>query len=319
MKRHWFTLAAILLGGTQAATQALAQDFPKKQPLRIIAAVNAGGATDNIARTTAEFLSQRLGQTVIVENKPGASGTIGADMVAKSPADGYTILITGSEFPAVPTTRKTPYKYDEMTYLVRGFLVSPLLYGSPHFQVNNAPELVAYMKANPGKVRYGSTGIGAIVHMGVAMLEGAAGVKGLHVPYAGIAPVYNDLLAGHIDISEGAPPFPQGIKVLAAVGSKRNAAFPNVPTLGESGLKAATWDQWFGFLAPPNLPKPIADRLVTELSAVLKDPQAIAKFKSTVTYEPDPAPLIGEAFRKQVIEENKAWKAVVEREKIVIE
>lgn len=308
-----------LLVGAAFALPGAAQEFPKKGPIKLVVSVNAGGATDALARVTAHFLSGRLGQAVVVENRPGASGTIGADHVARAPADGYTLFIAGSEFAAVPAVRKTPYRFDEMTYLIRAFTVSPLLYGSPHFPVSNVPELVAYMKAHPGKVRYGSTGNGAIVHLGVAMIEGAVGVKGLHVPYSGIAPVYNDLLAGHVDITEGAPPFPQGLKVLGAVGSQRNAAFPQVPTLAESGLKAATWDQWFGFMAPPNMPKPLAERLTAELAAVLKDPQAIAKYQSTVSFEPDPAPLTGEAFRQQVVEEHKSWKAVVEREKIVVE
>jgi tripartite-type tricarboxylate transporter receptor subunit TctC len=310
---------ALLIGAIHVATPATAQDFPTKQPIKLVVAVNPGGATDALARVTADFLGKRLGQTVIVENKPGASGTIGANEVAKAAPDGYTILIVGTEFAAVPATRKTPYKFDEMTYLIRGFTVSPLMYASPKLPVSSLSELVTYMKANPGKVRYGSTGIGAIVHLGMSMFEGAAGVKGLHVPYPGIAPVFNDLLAGHIDISQGAPPFPAGVKVLGSIGSKRNAAFANLPTLEEAGVKNATWDQWFGFLAPPNLPKPIADRLVAELSAVFNDPQAIAKFHSTVSFDPDPAPLIGDAFKRSAIEENKKWKIVVEREKIVLE
>lgn len=319
MLKKLASFGALLIGAATALPAGAAEDFPKKGPIKLVVSVNAGGATDALARVTADFLSRRLGQSVVVENKAGASGTIGADYVARSPADGYTLFIAGSEFAAVPAVRKTPYKFEDMTYLVRGFTVSALMYGSPHFAVSTVPELVAYMKANPGKVRYGSTGNGAIVHLGMTMFESAAGAKGLHVPYSGIAPVYNDLLAGHIDITEGAPPFPQGLKVLGAIGSKRNPAFPNVPTLKESGLASASWDQWFGFLAPPNMPKPLAERLTAELTALLKDPQAIAKYQSIVSFEPDPAPLVGDAFRKQVIEENKSWKTVVDREKIVVE
>lgn len=319
MLRTLVSIGALVISATHGVTPSMAQDYPKKQPIKIIVAVNPGGATDNLARITAEFLGRRMGQVVIVENKPGASGTIGADFVARSPADGYTLFIAGSEFAAVPATRKVPYKIDEMTYLIRAFTVSPLMYGSPHFPVSSLSELVTYMKANPGKVRYGSTGIGAIVHMGVAMFESAAGVKGLHVPYSGIGPVFNDLLAGHIDISQGAPPFPAGIKVLGSIGSKRNPAFPDLPTLDEIGVKNASWDQWFGFLGPPKLPKPLAERLVADLSAVFKDPEAIARYQKTVSFEPDAAPLIGDDFRKQVVEENKNWKTVVDREKIVVE
>jgi tripartite-type tricarboxylate transporter receptor subunit TctC len=319
MSRVLSWIGAALVCAAQATLPAMAQEFPKKQPIKIVIATQPGGATDVLARITAEFLQRRLEQTVIVEAKPGASGTIGADYVAKAPADGYTIFLAGSEFAAVPAVRATPYKFDEMTFLVRGFLVPPMMIASPKFQPSSLKELVEYMKANPGQARYGSTGIGAIVHMGMAMFEGAAGVKGLHIPYTGIAPVYTDLLGGQIDVSQAAPPYPDGIKVIGSIGSKRNPVWPNLPTLEEIGVKGATWDQWFGVMAPPNLPKPIADRLIAELSAVFKDPQAIAKYTSTAKYEPDPSPLTGTAFKQQVVEENKRWKAVVDREKIVVQ
>jgi tripartite-type tricarboxylate transporter receptor subunit TctC len=313
-------IAVLLLGATQIALPALAQEFPKKQLIKIVVPVPPGGGTDVLARVTAEFLQRRLGQTVVVENKPGASSTIGADFVAKSPADGYTILFTGAEFAALPAVRNNlPYKLSDFTYLLRGFTVSPLMIGSPKFSASSLQELIANMKANPGQVKYGTTGIGAIVHLGLAMFEGAAGVKGLHVPYSGMAPVYNDLFAGTVDISESGPPFPDGLKVLGAVGSKRNPAYPNVPTLEESGIKGATWDIWWGFLAPSNLPKPIADRLIAEITAVLRDPDAIAKYQASAKFPPDAALLIGDAFKKQVLEDNNKWKTMVDREKIVLQ
>jgi tripartite-type tricarboxylate transporter receptor subunit TctC len=312
-------IGAVVIAAAQACAPAVAQEFPKKQPVKIVVAANAGGGTDVMARITAEFLQRRWNQTVIVENKPGASGTIGADLVAKSPADGYTLFLTASEFPAVPAVRAVPYKFDEMTFLIRGFVVPPLMFASPKFPISSLQDLIAHMKANPEKVRYGSTGIGAIVHMGFAMIEGSAGVKGLHVPYQGVAPIFNDLLAGAIDITQAAPPFPDGLKVLGSVGSKRNPAYPDLPTLEEVGVKNASWDLWFGFIAPPNLPKALAEQLTADLGAVLKDPQAIAKYRSSLKYEPDPAALTGDAFKRQVVQENKQWKAVVERHKIVVQ
>ena len=156
--------------------------------------------------------------------------------------------------------------------------------------------------------------------MGSAMLEGATGVKGVHVPYTGIAPVYTDLLANSIDVTFGGTyPFPDGLKVLGTVGSRRSAIYPNAPTLEESGIKGATWDVWFGFLAPPKLPKPIADKLIAEIQAVINDPAAIEKYKAATKGTPEANPLVGEAFKKQALDETKAWKAVAEREKIVVE
>jgi tripartite-type tricarboxylate transporter receptor subunit TctC len=302
------------------APAAMAQDFPRKQPIKIVVPVPAGGGTDILARVTAEFLQRRLGQAVVVENRPGASSTIGADYVAKSPADGYTLLFVGGEYALLPAVRKEmPYKFDEMTYLVRPFVYPTLVFGSPKLNVNNTQELIAHMKANPGKVRYGSTGVGAIVHLAAAMLETAAGVKGVHVPYPGIAPVYQDLLAGNIDFTTASPPAPEGLKVLGGSGTKRSPAYPNLPTLDEIGIKGASWDVWFGLFGPPNMPKPIADRLIAEVTAVLKDPEAIAKYQSAAKAAPETSPLTGDEFKRQTLQDNRNWKAVVDREKIVIQ
>ena len=139
----------------------------------------------------------------------------------------------------------------------------------------------------------------------------------LHVPYQGIAPVYQALRSGDVDISASSPPFPEGFKVLASLGSTRSPAYPMLPTLQELGIKAG-WEGWFGFMAPPNLPKPIADRLITEILAVLKDPEAIAKYIGA-NAAPEAQPLTGDAYKHSVFEENKNWKTVADRAKIVIE
>ena len=302
--------------GTSPGT---AQEFPKKQPIKLVVAFNPGALTDILARITAEFLQRRLGQAVVVESKPGAAGAIALDYVAKSPADGYTLYLSAPELGVLPAVRTNlPFKSEDFTFLVRGFSMQPLMMVSPKVPVSTAQELVAYMKANPGKARYGTAGVGHISHLGTAMFEAAAGVKGTHVTYTGIAPVYQDLVAGTIDFAGGGTvPIPDGIKVLASSGTKRSPAYPDLPTLGELGIKNASWDIWFGFIAPGNLPKPIADRLIAEISAVLKDPEAIAKYQA-VKAVPEVDPMTGDAFRKQVLEESKAWKAVVDREKIVV-
>lgn len=312
--------AALLIGATQVAPFAMAQEYPKKQPIKMIVTVPPGGTSDILARATADALHRRLGQVVIVENKPGASSTIGVDFVARAPADGYTLLFVGPEFAVVPAVRtKLPYKFESLTYLVRPFLVAPVLLASPKYLPSSLQELLADMKARPGQVKYGSTGIGAVVHVGLASFEASADVKGLHVPYQGIAPVLNDLLAGTLDITQAASPIPEGLKPLASAGTKRNPEFPNVPTLDEAGIKGATWDVWWGFFAPPNLPQPIAERLISEITAVIKDPVVIAKYKAAVKFEPEANPLTGEAFKKAVLEDNHKWKTVVEREKISVD
>ncbi len=313
-------IGALLAATTLAAVPAIAQDTYPSKPIKIIVAANPGGGTDVLTRITADYLQKRLGQAVVVENKPGAGSAIGADFVAKSPADGYTLFMTANDLPLLPAVRTNlPYKFDEFTYLLRAFTIRPLMLASPKLEANSLQELITYMKANPGKVRYGSTGVGAVVHMGIAMFASSAGVKGTHVAYTGSAPVYADMLAGNVEITEAAPPFAEGLKVLGTVGSQRNPAYPNLPTLEEIGIKGATWDLWYGLVAPPNLPKPIADRLIAELSAIYKDPEAMAKFQTAARVPPAVNPLTGDAFKKQVLEEHKGWKAVVEREKIVVQ
>ncbi len=320
MKRRVFTFGSVLLGLSLLGAPAQAQQFPSK-PVRIIVGANAGGLTDALARVTAEYLQRRLGQSVVVENRAGAAGTIAADATAKAPADGHTIFLAGPEQPIHPALRTNlPYKFEDFTFLIRPFTAQPLILAGPKFAPSSVPELVAHMKANPGKVRHGSTGVGAIVHLAAAVFEGATGTKGVHVPYTGIAPVYTDLLAGTVDVTFGGSfPFPDGLKVLASASKKRSTVFPNAPTLEEVGIKNASWDIWFGFMAPPNLPKPIADRLTSELQAVLKDPEAREKFKAATRSEPDAEPLVGEAFKAQALSEVKMWKEVVDREKIVVQ
>jgi tripartite-type tricarboxylate transporter receptor subunit TctC len=213
-----------------------------------------------------------------------------------------------------------PYKLEDFTFLARPFVIQPLVLVSAKSPISSVEELIVHMKGNPGKVRYGSTGVGAIVHMASAMLEGAAGVKGVHVPYGGIAPAYTDLLAGNIDvIIGGTVPFPEGLKVLSSTSTRRSPAFPDKPSLAEVGYKNATWDVWFGLLAPANLPKSIQDRLLTEIDAMYKDPEVIAKFNTVVKASPETNPLTGEGFMKQALEELKNWKIVAEREKVIVQ
>jgi tripartite-type tricarboxylate transporter receptor subunit TctC len=311
-------IGALLLGATLPGT---AQEFPAKHPIKIVVAVPAGGLTDTLARISAEFLQRRLGQAIVVENRPGASSTVGADYVAKSPADGYTLLLAGAEQPVVAAVRSSlPYKINEFTFLIRPFTATPLIVSRPSLPVSTIAELVDYMKAHPGKLRWGTSGVGAIGHVGTAMFEGATGVKGVHVPYTGIGPVYTDLLAANIDFTTGATtPLPEGLKVLGPSGSKRHPLYPDMPTLEELGYKNAAWDLWFGFLAPPNLPQPIADRLIMELDAMYKDPEVIARLETAAKITPETIPLIGEEYKQKVLKELSNWKTIASKEKIVVE
>jgi tripartite-type tricarboxylate transporter receptor subunit TctC len=313
-------LAAFTVIGAAHMPAVMAQDFPTKQPLRIIVPVPAGGSADVLARITAEFLRQRLGQAVLVENKPGASSTIGINYVAKASADGYTLLFVGPEFAVVPAVRKSmPYTYNDFTYLARPFRRPAVLVAAPKYPGTTMQSLIGDMKARPGQVGYGSTGAGAIVHMGIALLETATGSKGLHVPYAGMAPILNDLRAGTVDFTMTGPPIPDGMKALGVASANRDPQFPSVPTFEEQGIKGANWDVWWGFFAPAKMPQTVVDRLTAELAAIFKDPAAQAKYLSAGGFIPDSPLLTGDAFKRQVLDEHKRWKEVAERVNIVVE
>lgn len=310
-------VVAVALVPSMSWAQAAAK-YPS-QPIHIVVPASVGGTSDTIARIFADFLQRRVGQPVVVENKPGATGSIGTSLVSKAPADGYTLLFNGSEFSAMPAVRKNlNYNYEDFTYLVRCFSLHPLLLGSPKLPVKNALELVEHMKANPGKTTYGTTGIGGIIQLGIARFESSVGVTGLHVPFMGISPVYAALLGGHVDYSQGLVPLPDGINVLASAGSKRNPAYPDVPTLEEVGITDATWDIWFGFLAPPNLPADIREKLSNAIVAVLKEPEAVKRFKAALGGV-GPDILVGDDFKNATVKEHKAWKSLAETNNIVVE
>jgi tripartite-type tricarboxylate transporter receptor subunit TctC len=313
------SIAAALAGLSMlAAAPAMAQEWPKAKPIRLVLPVNAGGTTDALARITADFLQKRIGQAVVVENRPGASATIAADYVYKSPPDGYTLEFSANELETVGALRKNlPFQIDKFTYIIRMFESQPLLVGSPTLQAKTTQELVAMMKASPGRVRYGTAGVGGVIHLSIVQLERSAGVKGQHITHTGVAPVYQDMLGGNIEFTMTSPPVPDGFKVLGTFGSVRNPLFPDAPTMKESGYDNAVLDVWFGLYGPPGMPKPIVDRLITEVQAILKDPEAIAKYRNAKSV-PSANPLTGEAFRASVVDGIKHWTTVVEREKISI-
>ena len=315
------TVGALLLSATLGALPSMAQDYPKKQPIKVIVGASAGGLTDVLARITAEFLQKKMGQAVVVENRPGAASAIAADYTAKSAPDGYTIYLAGAEMTVIPALRSNlPYKFEDFTYLTKFWTTIPMMVVGPNSTFKTPKDLIAYMKANPGKLRYGTPGVGSLNHVGTAMFEASIGAKGVHIPYPGIAPIYTDLLAGNLDFAMGAtPPFSDAIKVLGPSGSRRHTSYPDLPTLAEQGYQNASHDAWFAFVAPPNLPKPIADRLIADLNAVFKDPEAIAKYKSATKDVPDASPLVGDDFKKFALEQYKNWKAVADREKIVVQ
>jgi len=251
-----------------------------------------GGAVDGPMRAIAEQLGKRLKQQVIIENKPGAGATIGAEMVAKSPADGYTLLLA-SQTVTISASLYTKLSFNPIDDFVGISLLGRepgVLVVHPSVPVNNVAELTAYVKARPGEVNYSSSGNGSGQHLFMAMFASMADIKPVHVPYKGSGQATTDLLAGTVQMSiPGTQAMLKHIaagklKPLATTGVTRSPQLPNVPTLAESGLKDYSAYVWMGLLAPKGTPQAIVDQLQRELKATLATPEVTA-FMNTAGIE----------------------------------
>lgn len=260
-----------------SATAAMAEAWPAK-PVTLIVPFPPGGTTDVLARALGEKLSQSLGQPVIVESKPGAGATLGADYVAKAKPDGYTLLV-GAVHHTIATSvyKKLPYDFQkDFAPVTTVALVPNVLVVNASTPVKDVKELVAYAKAQPQELAYGSNGNGTAQHLIGTQFQGLTGVKLVHVPYKGSGPLTTDLLGGQIAMSfDTVTPVLQHIKggklrALAVSTGKRSSALPDVPTLDEAGLKGFDIGTWFGILAPVATPKDIVARLNTEMVKVIQ-------------------------------------------------
>jgi tripartite-type tricarboxylate transporter receptor subunit TctC len=316
-------LAALLLA-TAAALAALtqaapAQDYPTR-PIHMVIAYPAGGPTDFVGRLMAEKLKDLLGQPVIIENKAGASGTIGADYVAKAAPDGQTLFFTTVGAIAITPHMRPSMPYDSVrdfvpiSLVVRNTTVLVVRTESP---VNSAKELVQLAKDKPGAIPFASTGIGTTPHLAIELLQSAAGVKFLHVPYRGAAPALTDLLGGQVEAFFADAPVLMAqieagkIKPLAAASDARNPALPNVPTLAEVGYPDTNADNWYGLLAPAKTPAAIVSKLNQAVAAALSDPDIRKKLLASGAI---PAPTSPEDFGTLIKQEIDRWGKVV-REK----
>ncbi|MDB5779169.1 MAG: Tripartite-type tricarboxylate transporter, receptor component TctC [Polaromonas sp.] len=311
--------AALCLSGAAAFAQA----WPVR-PISLIVPFPAGGTTDVLARAVGQELAKSLGQPVVVENKPGAGATLGADFVAKSKPDGYTLLM-GAVHHTIATSvyKKLPYDFQkDFAPITTVALVPNVLVVNPNVPAKNVQELLALAKAEPGKLTYGSNGNGTGQHLIGAQFEGMGGVKLLHVPYKGSGPLTVDLLGGQITMSFDTitPVLPQvkagKLRALAVTTIKRSPALPDVPTLDESGLKGFDLGTWFGILAPATTPKDVVTRLNTELVKII-DSADFRKKMADIGAEPignSPAQMAG-----QIKEDTERFSKLVKDAKVAIE
>ena len=277
---------ALGLAATLAAPAVHAQAFPNK-PLKLIVNFPPGGAADVIGRALAQQLGEQLKQQVVVENRPGANGNIGADAVAKSPADGYTLLMSSGGSMTVNPFLYTKMPFDAERDLLPVASVAKVLVflmTHPSVPVNSFAEFVAYAKANPGKLSFGSPGTGSSPHLATEMFRRQAGFQATHVPYKGAAPALTDLLAGQLqfmfDPGPGLRHAKDGKLKLLAVGSpKRSSQVPEVPTLAEGGMAGFDADTTFGVYAPGGTPAALVTQLHDEINKALATPKVLEVIK----------------------------------------
>jgi tripartite-type tricarboxylate transporter receptor subunit TctC len=264
---------------------AVAQPFPSK-PIKIIVPYTAGGTTDLVARLVGQKLSERLGQPVVVDNKPGANGMIGADAVAKAAPDGYTLGIASPGTHAANASLYKTMPYDtikDFTPVTLAVSAPMLLVAHPSLGVNNVKELIAAAKAKPGAISYASGGSGSSQHLAMELLKNMAGIDMTHVPYKGSAASYPDLMGGTVKLEmdvlpTALPPAKAGrLKILATGAAKRLPMLPDVPTVAESGVPGYEANSWYGFVAPAHLPPDVLQKLHAEIVRALREPDVLEK------------------------------------------
>lgn len=316
-RRLAITAAAVAASLTLGASVARSQAWPGK-PITIVVSYPAGGDTDAIARVYAEKLTQRLGQQVLIDNRPGASGTIGNSAVAKAPADGYTLLFTPSTFPIAqhvlklaPSTAHDVVK--DFTSIVKTGNIPLLLVTAPSTGIKDMKQALAESKGGKA-MTYGSPGAGSPMHIAAEMLNRAAGTKITHVPYRGVAPVVNDALGGHVAIGWITPgavgQHVAGGKLLplAVAELQRTKLMPNVPTLIELGYKEMAVSAWMGLLGPKGLPADIAAKLNAHLNDILKMPDVLAKMAALGIEPIGGAPAV---LAQQIADDNERFGKLV--------
>ncbi len=268
---------------------AAAQDGYPSKPIRIVCPFAPGGGSDFIARVGANLLSKGVGQSVIVDNRPGAGGTLGSDYALHQPADGYTLLLVAGSYTVNPALYKL--KFDpvaDMTPVIQLSKGAYVLCINPNkVPAKNMAELLDYMRKNPGKVSFASAGNGSHLHIATEYLFGMAKVKGTHIPYKGTGPAVTDLVAGNVDMlvagTEALMPFVKAgkLRALGVTTAQRLAAYPDIPAIAEAGLPGYDVIAWHGLIAPKNLPPAVLAKINGAINTGLKAPELVAQLEPT--------------------------------------
>ncbi len=316
-------LTSLLAALSMLSSAAFAQDYPNR-PIKLIVPFPPAGGTDNVARLFVQEVSQRLGQTIVIENRAGAAGVIGADLAAKAEPDGYTLLMTTNSTHVIgpllnPKTPYSPVKsFTPIVYLVHSpsIMIVPL-----SSKATTVSEFIALAKANPGKLNYGSAGIGGIPHLSGERFQALSGTKMTHVPYKGTALAIPDLLAGRLDVifdsfSSGYPHVRDGkARALGVSSAERSPLVPNLPAISEQlpGFVSLTW---FGVLGPAGLPAPIVDKVNAAFNAALSNPKIREQLAGMGIDAVGGTPA---EFVKRMADDTAAWSKVIADAKITLD
>lgn len=313
--RVFLAFLSLLLSAAQASAQDEAANYPNR-PIHIIVSVPAGGGVDTVTRIIAQHLQAKLGQPVVVENKAGAGGNLGAEFVFTAPPDGYTLLASQ---PSPITINPLLYKkiaFDPTQFEPVAIMttIANVLLVRPDFPANTAPEFIAYCKANPGKVNYASQGIGTTSHLTAELFAEVTGAKITHVPYKGTAPALNDIISSHVDFifMELASAIQLHLggkaRILAVATKERIADLRDIPTLDEAGLKGFESGTWNAISAPPKTPAAIVSKLNRAVNAALDEPEIKARYQQQHLLPGGGSPADMAKLKK---EETERWTKVI--------
>ena len=319
-------LAACAVGifTTLAASFACAQGTFPTRTMRFIVPFPGGGINDVLARIVGEKLQTRWGQPIVIENKTGAGGNIGAELAYQSEPDGYTLLLSPPGPLAVNQSlyKQLSYKPQEFVPITVVGSVPNVVIVRKELPVNSLKELIDYVKANPGKVTFGSQGNGATPHLTGMMFQGMTDTRMVHVPYRGENLVLNDMIGGHVDvffgnIAAGGPPFRDGrVKILALADTRRSPVLPEIPTTAEAGLPGLVSTGWFALAAPPKTPQPLAAEIARAAVETIKTPDVQAKFRAESVEPVGNSPGEMAAF---IAEETRRWSDIIKKNNIVVD
>jgi tripartite-type tricarboxylate transporter receptor subunit TctC len=316
MKHHHCFAVAAFAAAFAAVSPVQAQDYPSRL-VRLVVPQAAGGGTDTFARAIGQKLSERWGQPVVIENKAGAGGVVGTDFVAKSPPDGYTLLVTyeGSQAINQSLYEKLPFDSLNDFFPVATIAVTPfILIVGPRAEAKTLREFISFARANPDTLSYGSAGNGSVNHLLGEMLKTEADIHMVHVPYKGASAAIADVIGGHIDAAFASVPSvissvqSNVVRALAVSSARRIAVAPDIPTVAEAGFEKFDVNPWWGILAPAGLSPTIAQKIAADIAEILKTPEMeeiLAKQGAT--------PLIStsEAFRALLAQDIEKWRKVV--------